>query len=76
MPPWTNTAAFAAIYDDWASHMTEDVPFYRGGRFREADGPVVEDSRSETDESRCRSRRRPAEKIIGIDELAGDARAG
>ena len=29
-------AAFAAIYDDWASHMTEDVPFYlelvgRGG---------------------------------------------
>jgi ubiquinone/menaquinone biosynthesis C-methylase UbiE len=34
-------AAFAAIYDDWASHMTEDVPFYLE-LVREADGPVVE----------------------------------
>ena len=34
-------AAFAAIYDDWASHMTEDVPFYVE-LVREADGPVVE----------------------------------
>src|SRR3954464_13851859 len=34
-------AAFAAIYDDWASHMTEDVPFYLD-LVREADGPVVE----------------------------------
>ena len=34
-------AAFAAIYEDWASHMTEDVPFYLE-LVREADGPVVE----------------------------------
>jgi ubiquinone/menaquinone biosynthesis C-methylase UbiE len=34
-------AAFAAIYDDWASHMTEDVPFYLD-LVRQADGPVVE----------------------------------
>jgi SAM-dependent methyltransferase len=34
-------AAFAAIYDDWASHMTEDVAFYLD-LVREADGPVVE----------------------------------
>jgi SAM-dependent methyltransferase len=34
-------AAFAAIYDDWASHMTEDIPFYRE-LVSEADGPVVE----------------------------------
>ena len=34
-------AAVAAIYDDWASHMTEDVPFYLE-LVREADGPVVE----------------------------------
>src|SRR5512132_58292 len=34
-------AAFAAIYDDWASHMTEDVPFYVE-LAEEADGPVVE----------------------------------
>jgi ubiquinone/menaquinone biosynthesis C-methylase UbiE len=33
--------AFAPIYDDWASHMTEDVPFYVE-LAREADGPVVE----------------------------------
>jgi SAM-dependent methyltransferase len=33
--------AFAAIYDDWASHMTEDVDFYVE-LAREADGPVVE----------------------------------
>jgi SAM-dependent methyltransferase len=33
--------AFAAIYDDWASHMTEDVDFYLG-LAREADGPIVE----------------------------------
>ena len=32
---------FAPIYDDWASHMTEDVPFYVE-LAREADGPVVE----------------------------------
>ena len=32
---------FAPIYDDWASHMTEDVAFYVG-LAREADGPVVE----------------------------------
>jgi SAM-dependent methyltransferase len=32
---------FAAIYDDWASHMTEDVQFYVE-LAREADGPVVE----------------------------------
>ena len=33
--------AFAEIYDDWASHMTEDVPFYVE-LAREADGLVVE----------------------------------
>jgi SAM-dependent methyltransferase len=33
--------AFAPIYDDWASHMTEDVGFYVE-LAREADGPVVE----------------------------------
>jgi SAM-dependent methyltransferase len=33
--------AFAAIYDDWAAVMTEDVPFYVD-LAREADGPVVE----------------------------------
>src|SRR5438093_12232234 len=33
--------AFAAIYDDWSSHMTEDVPFYVE-LAREADGPIVE----------------------------------
>src|SRR5438128_799868 len=33
--------AFAAICDDWASHMIEDVPFYVEPA-READGPVVE----------------------------------
>src|SRR5206468_5846176 len=33
--------AYAAIYDDWASHMTEDVAFYVE-LAREADGPVVE----------------------------------
>jgi SAM-dependent methyltransferase len=32
---------FAAIYDTWAAHMTEDVPFYVE-LAREADGPVVE----------------------------------
>jgi SAM-dependent methyltransferase len=32
---------FAEIYDDWASHMTEDVGFYVD-LAREADGPVVE----------------------------------
>jgi SAM-dependent methyltransferase len=33
--------AFAPIYDDWASHMTEDVAFYVD-LAKEADGPVVE----------------------------------
>jgi ubiquinone/menaquinone biosynthesis C-methylase UbiE len=33
--------AFASIYDDWASHMTEDVAFYVE-LAEEADGPVVE----------------------------------
>ena len=33
--------AFAPIYDDWASHMTEDVDFYVS-LAREADGPLVE----------------------------------
>jgi SAM-dependent methyltransferase len=33
--------AFAAIYDDWASHMTEDVAFYVE-LAEEAEGPVVE----------------------------------
>jgi hypothetical protein len=33
--------AFAPIYDAWAAHMTEDVPFYVS-LAREADGPVVE----------------------------------
>src|SRR2546430_16169306 len=33
--------AFAAIYDDWSSHMTEDVAFYVQ-LAREAEGPIVE----------------------------------
>ena len=33
--------AFAPIYDDWASHMTEDVPFYVE-LARETEGPLVE----------------------------------
>jgi hypothetical protein len=32
---------FAAVYDRWAAHMTEDVPFYVE-LAQEADGPVVE----------------------------------
>src|SRR5918997_175147 len=34
-------APFAAIYDTWAAHMTEDVAFYVD-LAREADGPIVE----------------------------------
>lgn len=37
----SNFDAFATIYDDWASHMTEDVDFYVS-LAREADGPLVE----------------------------------
>src|SRR5436305_10975037 len=33
--------AWAPVYDDWASEMTEDVAHYVG-LAREADGPVVE----------------------------------
>ena len=33
--------AFAAIYEEWAAVMTEDVPFYVE-LAREADGPIVE----------------------------------
>src|SRR5206468_10927619 len=33
--------SWAAVYDDWATDMTEDVPFYVE-LAREADGPVVE----------------------------------
>jgi SAM-dependent methyltransferase len=32
---------FAAVYDDWAAEMTDDVPFYVA-LAREADGPIVE----------------------------------
>jgi len=32
---------FAAVYDDWSAHMTEDVPFYVQ-LARETDGPLVE----------------------------------
>lgn len=32
---------FAEIYDEWAAHMTEDIPFY-AGLAGEADGAVVE----------------------------------
>jgi SAM-dependent methyltransferase len=32
---------FAAVYDDWSAHMTEDVPFYIE-LARETDGPLVE----------------------------------
>jgi SAM-dependent methyltransferase len=34
-------APLAAVYDDWSSGMTEDIPFYVD-LAREADGPVVE----------------------------------
>ena len=33
--------AFARHYDDWAAHMTADIPFYVG-LARSADGPLVE----------------------------------
>jgi SAM-dependent methyltransferase len=33
--------AFAAIYDEWSAHMTEDVPFYVE-LAREAEGPLIE----------------------------------
>jgi SAM-dependent methyltransferase len=33
--------SFADIYDDWAQHMTEDIPFYVA-LAREAEGPIVE----------------------------------
>ena len=33
--------AFAAVYDDWSAHMTEDVDWYVE-LAREADGPIVE----------------------------------
>ena len=33
--------SWAAVYDDWATDMTEDVPFYVD-LAREADGPIVE----------------------------------
>ena len=33
--------AFATRYDEWASHMTEDIAFYVG-LARESDGPLVE----------------------------------
>src|SRR5215510_7694311 len=33
--------SFVSRYDDWAAHMTEDVPFYVE-LAREADGPLVE----------------------------------
>jgi SAM-dependent methyltransferase len=39
--PRSSYDAFAPIYDEWAAHMTEDVPFYVE-LAREADGPVVE----------------------------------
>ena len=32
---------FAAIYDDWSAHMTEDIPFYVE-LARESEGPLVE----------------------------------
>ena len=32
---------FAEIYDEWAQHMTEDIPFYVD-LAREAEGPIVE----------------------------------
>src|SRR4051795_10340467 len=32
---------FAVVYDEWAAHMTEDVPFYVE-LAREAEGPLVE----------------------------------
>jgi SAM-dependent methyltransferase len=37
----SNFDAFAPLYDDWASHMTEDVDFYVS-LAREAGGPLVE----------------------------------
>ncbi len=33
--------SFAAVYDDWSAHMTEDVPFYVQ-LARDTDGPLVE----------------------------------
>ena len=61
--------AFADIYDEWAQHMTEDVPFYVE-LAREAEGPIVElavgNGRVAIPVARETSR-----KVMGIDRSPG-----
>jgi hypothetical protein len=57
MGPMSWDEAFADRYEEWSADMTADVAFYID-LARQADGPLVE-LRSETGESRSRSRRRP-----------------
>ena len=60
---------FAEIYDAWAGHMTEDIPFYVD-LAKEADGPIVElavgNGRVAIPVARETGR-----KVIGIDLSAG-----
>jgi SAM-dependent methyltransferase len=61
--------SFADIYDEWAQHMTEDVPFYVE-LAREAEGPIVElavgNGRVAIPVARETSR-----KVMGIDRSPG-----
>jgi len=60
--------AFAAVYDRWSAHMTEDVPFYVA-LAKEADGPVVElavgNARVAAEVARATGKR-----VIGVDSSA------
>jgi SAM-dependent methyltransferase len=57
--------AWAAVYDAWASEMTEDVPYYVD-LVREADGPVVE-LMVGTGRVAVEAVRRTGKPLIGID---------
>ncbi len=56
---------FAEIYDEWAQHMTEDVPFYVD-LAREAEGPIVELAVG-TGRVAIPVARETGRKVIGID---------
>jgi SAM-dependent methyltransferase len=57
--------AFAPVYEQWSSEMTEDVPFYVD-LAREADGPVVELAVG-TGRVAVQVARETARPVIGID---------
>jgi SAM-dependent methyltransferase len=56
---------FADVYDEWAGHMTEDVPFYVE-LAREAEGPIVELAVG-TGRVAIPVARETGRKVIGID---------